>query len=126
MKKKVLIIEDEQSLQTVLSDRLQDEGFDIAVAIDGVEGMRKIDEWQPDVIILDMILPRQDGFTILETLRRKKVAAEPPILVLTNLADEANTQRMRASLVDKDRVLIKSATSMNTVIDALQAMVSED
>ena len=123
MKKKILIIEDEQSLQTVLRDRLEDEGFDVAVALDGVEGMRKVAEQKPAVIILDMILPRKDGFTILETLRRKKMPNGVPILVLTNLADETNTQRMRASLVDKDRVLIKSATSMNTVVAALKEMI---
>lgn len=124
MKKRILIIEDESALQTVLRDRLEDEGFDIAVALDGIEGMRKVHEWGPDIVILDMILPRQDGFTILETLRRKKISVKPPILVLTNLADEINIQRIRASLVDKDRVLIKSATSMNTVVAALKEMVT--
>lgn len=122
--KKILIIEDEKALQEVLRDRLEEAGYDIFEALTGEEGLRKYHENRPDIIILDIILPRTDGYTILDELRKENISNEVPIIVLTNLADDPNLQRIQAYLVDCDRCLVKSNTAMAEVISAVNQVLS--
>lgn len=123
-KKRVLIIEDEKALQEVLRDRLQEERFEVAQALDGDEGIRKVKEWDPDLVILDIILPHMDGFKVLENLRKSKLPEGPTILVLTNLADEPNLQRIKSFLVGDDQCFVKSDTSMNEVLDIVKELLN--
>jgi DNA-binding response OmpR family regulator len=86
MKKKILIIEDEQDLIKGLKINLSDEGFDVDWAVDGVEGLRKAIEEAPDLIILDIMLPEKDGLEICRELRQKKI--DIPIIMLTAKGEE--------------------------------------
>ncbi len=122
--RKILIIEDEKALQDVLRDQIEDEGYMVAEALTGEEGLRRYEEWNPDVVILDIILPRTDGFAILEKLRKSKIPSGPPIIVLTNLADEPNLQRIQSYLVASDICLVKSNTAIGDVIEAIKQVLA--
>jgi two-component system alkaline phosphatase synthesis response regulator PhoP len=81
MKEKILIIEDEVDLVKGLKLNLADEGYDIDLAYDGVEGLHKALEDRPDLIVLDIMLPGMNGLDICRELRRKNVSV--PIIMLT-------------------------------------------
>lgn len=79
---KILIIEDEPVHLNVMKVKLEYEGYDVLVATDGETGYRKIKEEKPDLVLLDIILPKLDGFGVLERL--KKEGLTPPIIVVSN------------------------------------------
>lgn len=119
---KVLIIEDEHALQTVMRDRFEEEGFDVMEALDGQEGIHKVEQWEPDVIILDILMPRYDGFHVLDQLRRK-VHHDVPIYVLTNLADAPSLNRIKDDLADCDHCYVKTDKSLTEVIAEIKQIL---
>lgn len=93
--KKILIVDDEIFLARALSDRLVSEGYSVAVAKDGEEGLKKIFAESPDLVLLDLVMPKMDGITMLKTLRGDPRGQMVPVIVLSNLN---NAQSMDASL----------------------------
>ena len=85
--KTVLLIEDEVEISRSLAIRLTSEGFDVVTASDGVEGLEKIVVEEPDVVILDLRLPRMPGFKLLHHLRMTPGLMEVPIIILTGDPD---------------------------------------
>jgi DNA-binding response OmpR family regulator len=83
---KILVIEDEQSILMALEDDLRLEGYDVASATDGLQGLAKAKEQDCDLIILDIMLPEMDGFEICKQLRQAEVRT--PILMLTAKSQE--------------------------------------
>ena len=89
-KPKLLIIEDERSLQEVLSYNLVKEGFEVIVASDGQDGLRRVQSQQPDLVILDLMLPVIDGLEVRRTARRhfnsmNRTQTGLPTLTLTSV-----------------------------------------
>ena len=89
-KPRVLIIEDERGLTDVLTYNLQREGFDVLVAHDGQEGLRKAQMQLPDLIVLDLMLPRLDGLEVCRELRAGEHTRAIPILMLTAKVEETD------------------------------------
>ncbi len=89
-KPRILIIEDERGLTDVLSYNLQREGYDVAVAHDGQEGLRKAQMQLPDLVILDLMLPTMDGLEVCRELRAGERTRNVPILMLTAKAEETD------------------------------------
>ncbi|MGL4987233.1 MAG: response regulator transcription factor [Treponemataceae bacterium] len=81
MEKRILLIEDEAGLRLTLNDRLEAEGYCVTSADNGLEGLNLARTCKPDVIILDIMLPQMDGFTVCETLRKEE--NQTPIIMLT-------------------------------------------
>jgi len=79
-RKRILVIEDEESIRVPLVDTLEDEGFEVLAAADGERGRQLALTEDPDVVLLDLMLPSVDGFTILRDLRRDRVSAAVIIL----------------------------------------------
>ena len=86
MKKKVLVVDDEQSIVTLLQYNLQQAGFDVITAMDGEEGLNLALTTNPDIILLDLMLPKKDGMDVCKELRQQRVLT--PILMLTAKDDE--------------------------------------
>lgn len=86
-KTKILIVEDEEILLTALSEELQQQGFNIIGAKDGVEGVEKAVAEKPDLILLDLVMPRMDGITALKEIKEKPETKDIPVVILTNLSD---------------------------------------
>lgn len=84
--KKVLIVDDEQSIRTLLKFNLEKDGYEVTAAVDGAEGFAKASTDEFDFIILDLMLPKMDGMEICKRLRQDKI--ETPILMLTAKDDE--------------------------------------
>ena len=85
---KILITEDESAMRNALADKFKREGFDVIAAQDGEEGLKAAVENKPDLVMLDIIMPKMDGITVMKNIREKgSWGAEVPILMLTNLSD---------------------------------------
>ena len=84
----VLLVEDEDALRTVLRDLLEREGYLVIEAQDGVQALDEIDRHAPDALVLDLNLPRLDGYQVLTHIRARPGTAELPVLVLTAKGDE--------------------------------------
>ncbi len=83
MGKKILVIEDETEVAKMIKTRLEASQFSVATASDGVEGLDAMSSDVPDLIILDVMMPRMDGYTFLRELKSKQMKTLPPIIVLT-------------------------------------------
>ncbi len=84
MSKKLLIVEDNESLASVMSDTFNDEGFDVKTAADGEEGLELAKEYKPDVILLDVLMPKMDGLEMLKQLRAEEGGDKILVIALTN------------------------------------------
>jgi two-component system, OmpR family, phosphate regulon response regulator PhoB len=89
-KRRILIIEDERALTKVLVYNLQREGYEVTVAHDGVEGLRRAQANPPDLVILDLMLPGMDGLDVCRELRATEATRSLPILMLTAKAEETD------------------------------------
>ncbi|PIR13992.1 response regulator [Candidatus Falkowbacteria bacterium CG11_big_fil_rev_8_21_14_0_20_39_10] len=86
LNKKILIIEDEQSLRISLQDTFIAEGFEVLAASDGKQGLKLALENIPDIILLDILMPKMDGVAMLKKLRKNKKCLAIPVVLLTNLS----------------------------------------
>ncbi|KKU52455.1 MAG: hypothetical protein A3A28_03585 [Candidatus Sungbacteria bacterium RIFCSPLOWO2_01_FULL_47_32] len=94
MKKKILYIEDEPALQRALSAMLVREGFETLQALDGETGIRIAKEKKPDIVLLDLVLPRMNGFAVLQALKGDPETKDIPVLVLTNLEGVGDIEKV--------------------------------
>jgi DNA-binding response OmpR family regulator len=85
MSAKILIVEDEVVLQETLAYNVKNSGYDVKTARDGLEGLRVARTWKPDLVLLDVMLPKMDGFEVCKTLREE---TDIPILMLTARSEE--------------------------------------
>ncbi|MGQ0712231.1 MAG: ATPase, T2SS/T4P/T4SS family [Gemmatimonadaceae bacterium] len=90
----VLLVEDEEPLRRVLRDLLEREGFTVLEAGDGVLALDEVDRGAPDIIVLDLNLPRLDGYGVLSHLRARPATAQLPVIVLTAKGDEDSEVRV--------------------------------
>jgi DNA-binding response OmpR family regulator len=87
---KVLVVEDEETLSRNLADKLRGEGFTVFTAADGEDGLEKIREEHPDLIVLDIMLPKLDGLSLCRIVRRDAATAHIPIIMLTARGTEVD------------------------------------
>ena len=83
MNKTVLVVDDQPHIVRLIQVNLEKEGFQVATARDGVEGITKVQELHPDLVILDVIMPRKDGFEVLREIKADESLAETPVILLT-------------------------------------------
>ena len=92
--KKILFVEDEARLQKLLTETFISEGFEVISALDGEAGLAQAEEQHPDIILLDLILPKKDGFTVLKELKENPKTKDIPVIVLTNLETVKDIERI--------------------------------
>lgn len=87
MKNKILVVDDERSIADIIQFNLEKEGYIVDTAYDGEEGMNKVNQIMPDLIILDVMMPKKDGFQVLKEIRLKY---NTPVLMLTAKEEEVD------------------------------------
>ncbi|WDI32597.1 phosphate regulon transcriptional regulator PhoB [Hyphococcus flavus] len=117
---KVLIVEDEDALSTLLEYNLAKEKFEVALAMDGEEGLLKVEEFGPDIIILDWMLPKVSGIEVCRRVRSKSETRNIPIIMLTARSEEAD--RIRGLETGADDYLTKPF-STNELIARVKAIL---
>lgn len=104
-KKKILVVDDEKDLVSLLSLHLKQAGYNVVPAFDGEEGYKKYQEEAPDLIILDLKMPKMNGFEVCRKIRRENKDTQIPIVMLTALQDDAD--RLIGKVVGAQRYLTK-------------------
>ncbi len=92
----VLVVDDDQSLSRLYSDKLKKEGFTVFVANDGIEGLEHALSQHPELILLDVLMPKMDGISMLKELRTDSWGKNVPVIMFSNLKEIENIGEVRA------------------------------
>lgn len=117
MAKLILVIEDETAIQNVIRAFLEDAGYTVVLASDGLEGIRQFRAHRPDLVLLDLMLPKIDGFAVCEILRGE---SRVPIIMLTALDDDSSQLKGFDALADD---YITKPFSMPVVLKHIEAVL---
>ncbi|MBI2462787.1 MAG: response regulator [Candidatus Spechtbacteria bacterium] len=121
MAKKILFVEDDPALQNALKEAISKEGYDIIQAFDGQEGLDRAKENKPDLILLDLILPKKDGFAVLESLKADDGTKDIPVVVLTNLEGIGDVDR--ALSMGATTYLVKVQYELNEIVEKVKEIL---
>lgn len=114
MAKTVLIVEDEQSMQRALKNKLEQAGYAAPVANDGEEALAALRRAKPDLVLLDLIMPRMDGISVLRQMKNDEQLREVPVVILTNLSSgDKVAEAMQLGTFD---FLVKANYSLDDVL----------
>jgi len=121
--KKILIVEDEKILGEMYRDRFSQAGFDVALAVSAEEGMEAVPKVKPDLILLDILLPRANGVGFMEWLKKQKEFSSIPVVAFSNY-DEPTTKKEAFLLGVKD-YLIKTNYTPSEIVARIKQLLSE-
>ena len=91
--KTILLVEDDRTFQKQMQHKFAQEGFTLIIAEDGEEGLKKAQKDRPDLILLDIMMPKMDGMTMLEKLQKSNWGKDLPVMLVTNLDDADSTSK---------------------------------
>ena len=114
----VLIVEDEDFLVRVLKDNFKAEGYLVETASNGEEAVEILKESKPDVIMLDILMPKKDGFYLIEEVRKNHEFRNIPLIVLSNLGEDAPIRR--ALEMGADDYFVKSQYPIQEVVEKVK------
>ncbi len=118
---KVLIVEDDKFLSELISTKLDKEGYDIALAGDGETGLKQADQFMPDIILLDIMLPGMDGFEVLAKLKTDEKLKEIPVIILSNFGQESKVEKgLQLGAVD---YLVKANFTTGEIVEKIKTVL---
>lgn len=117
-KKKILLVEDDQSLAAVYRSRLELEGFEIQEVNNGEKALSAAIEFKPDLILLDVMMPKISGFDVLDILRNTPATANIRVIMLTALSQPKDKERAQSLGVDD--YLVKSQVVISDVVERIR------
>ena len=120
---KILFIEDETSLQKTIADYLATEGYQVISAYEGESGLALAEKETPDLILLDLILPKKNGFEVLSALKENKKTKDIPVIVFTNLEGTKDVEK--ALSLGATTYLVKANYSLKEVIEKIKNSLSQ-
>ena len=116
--KSLLLIDDDQFITIAYKDGLEGSGYIVEVASDGLNAFEKLNTFKPDLILLELINPRMNGFEFLQKIKSNKALQNIPVLVLTNLSQDSDRQEAKEyGAVD---FLVKSDVSLKDLITKIE------
>lgn len=118
-KKKILIMEDERPMAKALELKLNHEGYNAMAVFNGEDGLKLIEAENFDLLILDLMMPKVDGFTVLAKM--KDLGKKLPILVLSNLSQEEDEKKARA--LGATQFFVKSNTPLLDIVHRVEEML---
>lgn len=118
---KILIVEDEDVLAKVLQEKFEKSGYDVAVAVDGEAALTRAKSFNPDAIVLDLLLPKKSGFEVLEILRADDTLKIIPVVVVSNLGEDTDIKRA-ISLGAAD-YYVKSEHPINEIVEKVKNVI---
>ena len=119
---KILVVEDDHFLSTVLTNRLKKEGLGVQQAFDGEEALTLLKTERPNLIILDLILPKKSGFEVLEAISTDPQLNQIPVVILSNLGQEGDMQKTKA--LGAVEYHIKLRTSIDNFLEIIKNIMS--
>jgi len=122
-KKKILLIEDDRMLIRMYIIKLEKENFEIDVAYDGEEGLKMLTGKQYDLILLDLMMPKMDGFTMLDLYNHDKKYHKAPIIVLSNLGQKEDLDRAETLGIKKGDYIVKANMTPSEVVQKIKETI---
>lgn len=122
MAKKILVVEDEVTLHRALVDSLTQAGYETLSALDGEQGWDLVSKEIPDLVLLDIILPKLDGFEVLGKMKSEPKTASVPVIILTNLGDISDIQK--ALDLGANTYLVKADFHLEDVLKKIEQTLS--
>lgn len=122
-KRTILIIEDDFFIRELYERQFEKEGYAIEVAPDGPEGLLKASQTKPDLILLDIMLPKLNGLDLLRTLKSKPETKDIPVILLTNLGQESVIKE--GFKIGAEGYLIKSAYTPSQIIEEVKEFLTK-
>lgn len=119
--KKILIVEDESPLAKALSLKLSKSGFQSKISVNGEEALSILKKEKFDLILLDLIMPKMDGFALLSEIKKRKIKTK--VLVTTNLSQAEDLQK--AKELGAADYFVKSSTSLTSLIDSIKKQLRD-
>jgi len=119
--KKILVVEDDKFLRELISRDLVKEGYDVVEAVDGEKGIESIKKENPDLVLLDLILPGIDGFEVLSRMKSDPALSQIPVIILSNLGQRDDIER--GLELGASDYLIKAHFTPNEIIEKIKTML---
>lgn len=121
-KTKILIVEDDEFLANIYQTKFEIEGFKVFAAGDGEQGLKLASSKEPEIILLDILLPKLDGFAVLEQLKKDPATKNIPVILLTNLGQKEDVQKgLKMGAAD---YLIKAHFKPSETVDKVKKILS--
>ena len=122
-KSKVILIEDEEMLSNMYEAKFIKEGFDIKKALDGETGLKLIQEENPDLVLLDIIMPKLDGFSVLRKIKEDPKNKNIPVILLTNLGQDEDVKK--GNSLGASGYLVKANMTPSQVVDKVKEFLKK-
>ena len=121
---KVFLVEDDQFLSSILTNRLKKEGYEVTLAKDGLEAEKILieDKMRPDLILLDVILPGKTGFELLEEIRQVPELKDTKVVITSNLGQELDIKRGQELGAE---YVVKARTSLDDIINKVKELAGK-
>ena len=123
MTKYILLAEDDRFLRRACEAKLKQRGFDVGVAVDGEEALARARERVPDLLLLDLLMPKQDGLAVLAALKADEATSRIPVVILSNSSKEL--EKRQASTLGAVDYWIKSNLSLQEICDRVERLLRE-
>jgi DNA-binding response OmpR family regulator len=122
-KTKVAIIEDDMAIVQMYLTKFEVEGYDVATAPDGASGLELIDSYQPDIVLLDLMMPNMNGLDMLAKLRSQPNGREAKVVVLTNMGDTETATKVFKMAADD--YIVKAEMTPKQVAERVKALLAK-
>lgn len=116
--KVILVVEDDRFLSRIYSTKLTKEGYEVVLAVEADEADRKLKEKKPDLILLDLVLPKRSGFEFLEEIKQNADFKAIPVIILSNLGQEEDIARGKK--LGAADYLVKANFSIQEVVEKIK------
>lgn len=116
---KVLLVEDDEMLHGMYTQKFKNQGYEVISAYDGAEGVKQSSEAKPDIILLDVIMPKMDGFVALKKIRKNN--PDVPVILLTNLGQEEDVRKGKE--LGANDYFIKANHTPQEVVDKVKQFI---
>jgi DNA-binding response OmpR family regulator len=119
---KVVVIDDDEDTRSLICEILRNKGFDVREATDGLDGLEKVTQMPPDVVLSGIIMPRMDGFTLVESLKKNTITAAIPVIFLSHMGREED--RVRAEQLGVNEFFVTTMMPPAEIVSRIHALLS--
>jgi len=119
--KTIIFIEDEPTLQKTVGRFLENEGYEVKSAIDGETGLAMVKKIKPDLVLLDLILPKKDGFEVLKEIKGDETTKDIPVIILTNLEKTADIEKTLS--LGATTYLVKANYELEEIVKKIKEII---
>lgn len=124
IKQKIVLVEDDEILSKVLYEELKDAGFDVQQVFDGEAGLKLVQSAKPDLVLLDLVLPKKHGFDVLAELKKSLATKEIPVIILTMLGqDEEIKKGLKLGAED---YIVKSQHAVAEIVEKVKSFLNKE